>query len=79
MCAYNDYCSVAKRINYSIWLNIEQFVFQRFQQIDGVFVTSCETILLQWVGDKQHEQFKPIQNLIKELPPDTGLSVKSSM
>jgi len=54
------------------------FTFQRFRRV-GAFVTSCETVLLQWVADKQHEKFKAVQNLIKVLPPDTGLSVKSSM
>ena len=53
-------------------------ILQRFKRM-GAFVTSCETVLLQWVADKQHEQFKPMQNLIKELPPNTGLAVKSSM
>ncbi|XP_076808900.1 isochorismatase domain-containing protein 2-like [Clavelina lepadiformis] len=45
----------------------------------GAIITTCETVLLQFVGDKNHEHFKAIQNLIKDLPPDTGLQVKSSI
>lgn len=47
-------------------------VCQRFRHM-GATVTTSEAILLQLVGDKDHPKFKEIQQLIKVLPPETGL------
>ncbi len=46
--------------------------FQRFRQM-GAFVTTSEAVLLQLVGDKDHPQFKQIQQLIKVSAPTSGL------
>jgi len=48
------------------------FALQRFRQA-GAIVTTCETVLLQLVGDKDHPSFKEIQALIKKSAPDSGL------
>jgi len=45
----------------------------------GAFVTSCETVLLQWVADKNHKNFKEIQGLIKTSPPNSGLGTRSKI
>uniref|UniRef100_H2ZRB6 Isochorismatase domain-containing protein 1 n=1 Tax=Ciona savignyi TaxID=51511 RepID=H2ZRB6_CIOSA len=52
--------------------------FKRLRKL-GVFVTTTEAVLLQLVTDKNHEKFKEIQNLIKVLPPDTGLTLKCNI
>jgi len=39
-------------------------------------VTTSEAILLQLVGDKEHPQFKPVQNLIKVSAPESGLTAQ---
>lgn len=46
--------------------------FQRFRQ-SGAIVTTSDAILLQLVGDKEHQHFKAIQNLIRKTAPDSGL------
>jgi len=45
----------------------------------GATVTTYESVLFQMIRDKTHPKFKEVQNLIKVLPPDTGLLPKSSM
>nr|CAB3256955.1 isochorismatase domain-containing protein 1-like [Phallusia mammillata] len=52
--------------------------FERLRSL-GAFVTTCETVLLQWVADKNHPKFKEIQQIIKISPPDTGLIMKSNI
>ncbi|XP_002128918.2 isochorismatase domain-containing protein 1-like [Ciona intestinalis] len=59
-------------------LSDRQLAYQRLHKL-GVFVTSAETILLQLVADKNHEKFKEIQNLVKVLPPDSGLTPKCNI
>lgn len=39
----------------------------------GVFLTTGESMLLQLVGDAKHPKFKPIQKLIWDPSPDSGL------
>ncbi|KAI0232978.1 Isochorismatase domain-containing protein 1 [Lamellibrachia satsuma] len=48
------------------------FAFERFRQA-GAIVTTCEAVLLQLVGDKEHPQFKWIQTLIMSKSPNSGL------
>ncbi|XP_048729620.2 isochorismatase domain-containing protein 1-like isoform X2 [Ostrea edulis] len=49
-----------------------KFAFERFRQ-SGAIVTTSDAILLQLVGDKEHQHFKAIQNLIRKTAPDSGL------
>ncbi|XP_069135709.1 isochorismatase domain-containing protein 1-like [Argopecten irradians] len=51
------------------------FAFERFRH-SGATVTTSEAVLLQFIGDKDHPQFKPIQQLIKKSAPDSGLVTK---
>ncbi|XP_060064670.1 isochorismatase domain-containing protein 1-like [Ylistrum balloti] len=51
------------------------FAYERFRH-SGATVTTSEAILLQFIGDKDHPQFKPIQQLIKKSAPDSGLVTK---
>ena len=39
----------------------------------GGFVNSTESVILSLVGDASHPQFKSVQQIIKQLSPDTGL------
>lgn len=48
------------------------FAFERFRQ-SGAFVTTSDAILLQLIGDKDHQHFKAIQRLIMKTAPDSGL------
>eukprot|EP00105_Crassostrea_gigas_P027904 XP_011449393.2 PREDICTED: isochorismatase domain-containing protein 1 [Crassostrea gigas] len=48
------------------------FAFERFRQ-SGAFVTTSDAILLQLIGDKEHQHFKAIQRLIMKTAPDSGL------
>lgn len=47
--------------------------YLRFVRL-GAFVSVAESILFQFIADKNHPDFKAIQGIIKTLPPDTGLS-----
>ena len=49
-----------------------KLAIQRMAKI-GAHVSTTESIILSLVGDAAHPQFKPIQKLIKEISPDTGL------
>ena len=40
----------------------------------GAYLNTTESVLLSLVKDKNHPQFKPIQKLIMEPGPDTGLT-----
>ena len=48
------------------------YAFERLRQV-GAIVTTHESVLFQLVGDKDHENFKEIQALLKDKSPDTGL------
>ncbi|XP_022286356.1 isochorismatase domain-containing protein 1-like [Crassostrea virginica] len=48
------------------------FAFERFRQ-SGAIVTTSDAILLQLIGDKDHQHFKAIQKLIMKTAPDSGL------
>ena len=50
-----------------------KLAIQRMAKI-GAHVTTTESIIMALVGDASHKQFKPVQQLIKETNPDTGLS-----
>eukprot|EP00730_Choanoeca_flexa_P014808 TRINITY_DN6609_c0_g1_i1.p1 TRINITY_DN6609_c0_g1~~TRINITY_DN6609_c0_g1_i1.p1 ORF type:complete len:208 (+),score=28.54 TRINITY_DN6609_c0_g1_i1:53-676(+) len=45
---------------------------ERMKQ-SGAFVTSCESILFQLMGDSKHPAFKAVQKLIIENAPDSKL------
>lgn len=45
---------------------------QRMKQ-SGVFLTTTESLIFQLMGDAKHPDFKALQKLIKEVPPDSGL------
>eukprot|EP00088_Acartia_fossae_P033713 TRINITY_DN3454_c0_g1_i1.p1 TRINITY_DN3454_c0_g1~~TRINITY_DN3454_c0_g1_i1.p1 ORF type:complete len:213 (-),score=37.93 TRINITY_DN3454_c0_g1_i1:642-1244(-) len=49
------------------------FAMDRFRQM-GAYLNTTESVLLSLVKDKNHPQFKPIQKLIMEPGPDTGLT-----
>jgi len=49
------------------------FALERLR-VAGAIVTTTESILFQLIADKQHPNFKEIQNLVKTLPPNAGLS-----
>lgn len=46
--------------------------FRRLEQ-SGAVLTTTEAVLFQLLRSKDHPQFKAVQNLIKTLPPDSGL------
>ena len=39
----------------------------------NAIVTTHEAVIFQLLGDKNHEQFKAIQSVIKDVNNDTGL------
>ena len=39
----------------------------------GSHINTTESVILSLVGDASHPQFKSIQQIIKQLSPDTGL------
>jgi hypothetical protein len=39
----------------------------------GAYLTTCEAMLFQLMGDAKHPNFKEVQKLIKDLPPDSDL------
>lgn len=45
---------------------------QRMKQ-SGAYLTTCEAMLFQLMGDAKHPNFKEVQKLIKDLPPDSEL------
>ncbi len=51
--------------------------FDRLRQLGSVIAT-YESVLFQLITDKNHEKFKEIQNLVKNLAPDSGLLHKNS-
>jgi len=50
---------------------------QRMRQA-GAFITTCESVLFQLMGDSKHPSFKEVQKLIMELSPDSGLLTHKS-
>jgi len=48
------------------------YSFQRMKAM-GAWLTTSESVILGLVGDYTHPNFKEIQKLIRELPPDSGL------
>lgn len=53
-------------------LTDRMFAFQRMREA-GAFITTSECMMLGLCGDAAHPKFKPIQKLIIESAPDTGL------
>ena len=49
------------------------FALSRLRQA-GAILTTTESVLFQLIADKNHENFKEIQGLVKTLPPDAGLA-----
>ena len=39
----------------------------------GAHINTTESLILSLVGDSRHPQFKPIQQIIRELSPSTDL------
>ena len=63
---------------YTWWLmqcqvELKLIAIERMAKI-GAHVTTTESIIMALVGDASHKQFKPVQQLIKETSPNTGLS-----
>lgn len=48
------------------------YSFQRMHDV-GAFLTTSESVLLTLVGGSSHPQFKPIQKIIWDAAPDSGL------
>merc|ERR1711976_123382 len=48
------------------------FALQRMKEA-GAFITTSESMLLGLTGDAKHPKFKPIQKLIWDAAPDSGL------
>uniref|UniRef100_A0A2L2XX31 Isochorismatase domain-containing protein 2, mitochondrial n=1 Tax=Parasteatoda tepidariorum TaxID=114398 RepID=A0A2L2XX31_PARTP len=48
------------------------YSFQRMKSM-GAWLTTSESVILGLVGDYTHPNFKEVQKLIRELPPDSGL------
>lgn len=52
---------------------------RRMDKLDKCFINSTESVILALAGDAKHPNFKELQGLIKDLNPDTGLVLKSSL
>ena len=49
-----------------------KMALERMRSI-GAHINTTESLILSLVGDASHPQFKPIQQIIKELSPTTNL------
>lgn len=58
---------------------VDRFLAYNRLRKNGAIITTAETVLLQLVKDKNHPKFKEIQNIIKVLPPESGLLMQSSI
>mmetsp|Transcript_20085 Transcript_20085/g.56465 ORF Transcript_20085/g.56465 Transcript_20085/m.56465 type:complete len:197 (+) Transcript_20085:67-657(+) len=58
----------------SLWER--KVAFQRMRTM-GAYITTCESLLFQLMGDSKHPRFKDISALIKERRPEPGLMTPS--
>ena len=59
-------------VHFTFSVHFRMFALQRMREAGAVLTTS-ESMLLGLVGGAKHPQFKPIQKLIWDAPPDSGL------